>query len=79
MALLDRLIEITELKGYWTLQAQTMIENKASKALCEKAGFRVVGYRERYGHIDGIWHDVTLLERRSKFAGGKGLPTISCS
>ena len=43
-----------------------------------KAGFREVGIRERYGHIDGVWHDVVLLERRSVQTGGPGLPTRSC-
>jgi len=55
-----------------------MAENKASRALLSGAGFREVGRRERYGHIDGIWHDVILFERRSAVAGGPGLPTHSC-
>jgi len=46
--------------------------------LHKKAGFREVGYRERYGHVDGTWHDVMLLERRSRVTGGEGLPTRTC-
>lgn len=55
-----------------------MAENAASVALHLASGFRQVGYRERYGHLNGVWHDVILLERRSAHAGGPGLPTKSC-
>ncbi|MET0967519.1 MAG: N-acetyltransferase, partial [Nakamurella sp.] len=34
-------------------------------ALHERAGFRVVGTRERLGQMNGRWRDVVLLERRS--------------
>ena len=78
MALLARLIADTEAAGYWTLQAQIMAGNHASRALHRKSGFREVGHRERYGHIDGVWHDVILLERRSLRAGGPDLPTRTC-
>ncbi len=77
-ALLARLITISEADGYWTLQGQVMDGNAASRALLRAAGFREVGRRERYGHIDGDWRDVILLERRSTLAGGPGLPTHSC-
>jgi phosphinothricin acetyltransferase len=33
--------------------------------LHERAGFRVVGRRERLGRMRGEWRDVLLLERRS--------------
>lgn len=69
---------MTEAEGYWTLQAQIMTGNTASRALHACAGFREVGIRERYGHLDGVWHDVALLERRSEKAGGSGLPTRTC-
>ena len=49
-----------------------------SIALHRKCGFREVGCRERYGHLDGVWHDVFLFERRSARAGGPGLPTRTC-
>ena len=40
-------------------------ENVPSIRLHERAGFRVVGRRERLGKLDGVWRDVLLLERRS--------------
>jgi L-amino acid N-acyltransferase YncA len=64
-ALLDALIASTEAQGLWTLQASIFAENTAAMALHEKAGFRVVGTRERMGRHRGRWRDVLLLERRS--------------
>ena len=60
------------------MQAQVIEGNRASRALLVSCGFREVGRRERYGHIDQVWHDVVMLERRSHRAGGPGLPTRTC-
>ncbi len=76
--MLERLIALSEADGYWTLQAQIIAANEASLALHRKGGFRDVGVRERYGHIEDAWHDVVLLERRSNRTGGADLPTRSC-
>ncbi len=77
--LLNALIAASEDEAYWTLQAQIIAGNAASRALHLKCGFREVGYRERYGHIDDVWHDVVLMERRSAETGGPDLPTRTCS
>ncbi|TDB72837.1 GNAT family N-acetyltransferase [Micromonospora sp. KC723] len=63
--LLDALIASTEAAGIWTIQAGVFGENTASLALHERAGFRVIGVRERVGRHHGRWCDVILLERRS--------------
>ena len=55
-----------------------MTANLPSVALHRKCGFREVGCRERYSHLDGLWHDVLLFERRSTHTGGPGLPTRGC-
>jgi phosphinothricin acetyltransferase len=68
-ALLDALIDSSEANGIWTLQGATIAENKASLALQERCGFRVIGRRERIGKLAGIWHDTILTERRSKKVG----------
>ncbi|HZF88927.1 GNAT family N-acetyltransferase [Streptomyces sp.] len=64
-ALLKALIESTEAAGIWTIQSGVFPENTASLALHERAGFRVIGTRERIGRHHGRWRDVVLLERRS--------------
>ena len=68
-ALLERLVTASEAAGLWTLQAGLFSENEGSLRLHERAGFRVVGRRERLGKLDGRWRDVLLLERRSARAG----------
>jgi phosphinothricin acetyltransferase len=64
-ALLDQLIASTEAAGIWTIQSGIFPENATSLALHERAGFRVVGIRERLGCHHGRWRDVVLIERRS--------------
>jgi phosphinothricin acetyltransferase len=63
--LLDTLIASTEAAGVWTIQSGIFPDNTASLALHQRAGFRVIGTRERIGRHHGIWRDVLLLERRS--------------
>jgi L-amino acid N-acyltransferase YncA len=67
--LLDALIESTETAGIWTIQSAVFPENAASLALHARAGFRVVGTRERIGRHHGTWRDVVLIERRSPKIG----------
>ncbi|UQX01872.1 GNAT family N-acetyltransferase [Streptomyces sp. RerS4] len=64
-ALLNALIASTEAAGIWTIQSGIFPENTASLALHERAGFRIIGTRERIGRHHGTWRDVVLLERRS--------------
>jgi L-amino acid N-acyltransferase YncA len=69
-SLLEHLIKLSEENGFWTLQSGIIKENTASIELHRKCGFRVIGIREKVGRIDnGIWHDVVLMERRSKVVG----------
>ena len=69
-ALLQALVAESEAAGIWTLQAGIFPENKASIALHESCGFRIVGTRERIGKMHtGQWRDTMLLERRSSTVG----------
>ncbi|AYA36920.1 N-acetyltransferase family protein [Hymenobacter oligotrophus] len=72
LLLLRALVQASESNGIWTLQAGILPENTASLALHAKAGFRVVGYRERLGQLHGVWRNVVLLERRSAVVGTAG-------
>lgn len=65
-ALLDALVRASEAAGCWSLQAGVLVENAASLAVHERAGFRRIGIQERLGQDrHGRWRDVVLLERRS--------------
>ena len=68
-ALLAALIGSSEAAGIWTIQSSVFPENTASVRLHQKAGFRVIGTRERIACHHGRWRDTVLLERRSKVAG----------
>jgi L-amino acid N-acyltransferase YncA len=72
--LLAALIERSEARNVWTLQAGIFPENKASIALHEGLAFEVVGTRRRlgkmtFGPLNSQWRDVLLLERRSSRVG----------
>ncbi len=69
-ALLTNLINLSEKDGVWTLQSGIIKENLASIALHKSCGFREIGVRERISKMsNGVWHDVVLMERRSKTVG----------
>ncbi len=67
--LLERLVEASVAAGFWTLQAGIFPENTGSLSLHERAGFRMIGRRERIGQMHGQWRDTVLLERRSTAVG----------
>jgi phosphinothricin acetyltransferase len=73
-ALLAGLATSTETAGIWTIQAGIFPENAASLRLHEKAGFRIIGTRQRvgkmtYGPLADQWRDVIMIERRSTVTG----------
>lgn len=68
-ALLQALIGASEENDFWTLTAGIFPENQASMRLHEKHGFRLVGYRERIGKMEGRWRNTIMLERRSRKVG----------
>ncbi|MDR7085904.1 L-amino acid N-acyltransferase YncA [Aeromicrobium panaciterrae] len=66
-ALVRHQVAAAEVAGLWTLQTSIFPENIASLAIHHAAGFRDVGRRERIAHLDGVWRDTILLERRAGF------------
>ncbi len=68
-ALLAALIGSAEDAGIWTIQSGVVPEITQCLALHERAGFRVVGVRQRVGRHHGRWRDTVLIERRSSVEG----------
>ena len=64
LLLLQALVAAAERAGVWTIQSSLFPENAASLALHARAGFRVVGTRERIARQHGRWRDTVLVERR---------------
>lgn len=67
--LLDELVKESEANNLWTLQSGIFPENTGSIKVHEKCGFRIIGYRERIGKMNGVWRDNLILERRSQTVG----------
>lgn len=67
--LMRALVEASEEVGVWMLQSAIFPENKASIALHERFGFRILGRRERVAKLHGVWRDTVLMERRSGVVG----------
>jgi len=63
-ALMRALADAAAAAGIWTIQTSVFPENPASVALHERAGFRIVGRRERIAELDGVWRDTLFLELR---------------
>jgi len=67
--LLKCIVTNSEKEGIWTLQAGVFRENEASIQLHKKVGFREIGYREKVGKLNNVWHDNVIMEKRSKTIG----------
>lgn len=67
--LMEKAIKESEANGIWTLQSGMFTENEATIALHKMFGFRIIGYREKIGKLNGVWKDNLLMERRSKVVG----------
>jgi L-amino acid N-acyltransferase YncA len=59
---LSQLIQECEQAGFWKLVSRIFVENAASRALHLAVGFREVGVYEKHGQLEGIWHDVVIVE-----------------
>lgn len=64
-ALLADLIAKADRSGIWTIVASIFPENEASVYIHQKAGFQLVGTRQKIAQMHGEWRDVVWLERRS--------------
>ena len=62
-AALEGLCQAYAERGFWKLVSRIFPENRASVALHERCGFRVVGVYRRHGKLDGAWRDCVIVER----------------
>jgi L-amino acid N-acyltransferase YncA len=60
---LDGLAEAAVAAGLRKLVSRVFVENVASRRLLARKGFREVGVYRRHGLLDGVWHDVVIVER----------------
>ena len=60
---LEGLIAAAAAAGLWKLVSRIFVENTASRRLVGALGFREVGIYEKHGQLDGVWRDVTIVEK----------------
>ena len=60
---LEALFRACEDRGFWKLVSRIFPENRASLALHERTGFRVVGVYHRHGKVGGVWRDCVIVEK----------------
>lgn len=60
--LLAALIERAKALKFTKLVSRIFTFNHASRALCQKLGFREVGVYEAHGQLNGQWLDVVIVE-----------------
>ena len=69
LGLLTALVTASEAAGIWTLHSSIHADNTVSQRMHERAGFRVIGRRERIALRPDGWADTILMERRSRVVG----------
>jgi L-amino acid N-acyltransferase YncA len=67
-ALLEALIGSTEAAGIWTIQTGIFPENTISLRLHERVGSALLAPASAWA-ANGVWRQVTFLERRSAVTG----------
>lgn len=62
-ALMAAFVSACATAGLTKILSRIFPENKASRALCARHGFREVGTYEKHAKLDGVWRDVVIVER----------------
>lgn len=66
--MLEAMNNLSEKLGIWTLTASIFEENIGSVKCHERAGYKILGLRERIAKRQGKWHSTYFMERRSACA-----------
>lgn len=64
-ALYQRLFELIEKQGYYTIYALITYSHESSVSLHKKFGFTEVGVYQKTGYKMGKWWDLLVMEKRS--------------
>jgi phosphinothricin acetyltransferase len=57
------LLKEAEAAGFHKLTSRVFATNTRSLALLASLGFRQVGLHEKHAPLDGVWHDVLVVEK----------------
>ncbi len=65
-ALMPVFLRALEAAGFWKVLSRLFPENGASRALCNRFGFREVGVYRQHAQLDGVWRDVVICGAAAK-------------
>ncbi|MHA7634908.1 arsinothricin resistance N-acetyltransferase ArsN1 family A [Corallococcus sp. M7] len=60
---MEALLREAEAAGFHKLTSRVFATNLRSRALLKRLGFREVGVHEKHAPLDGVWHDIVVVER----------------
>ena len=60
---MEALLREAESAGFHKLTSRVFATNMRSRALLKRLGFREVGVHEKHAPLDGVWHDVVVVEK----------------
>lgn len=60
---LQALLKEAEAAGFHKLTSRVFAANVRSRALLGRLGFREVGVHEKHAPLEGVWHDVVVVEK----------------
>lgn len=66
LIMLEAMNLLSEKLGIWTMTASIFEENKASIVCHERAGYKILGLRERIAQREDKWYSIYFMERRSE-------------
>ena len=56
------LVDASRAGGLWKLMSRIFPENRASRSLMARMGFKEIGVHEKHGKLDGVWKDCVIVE-----------------
>ena len=60
---LQALLTAAEAAGFHKLTSRVFATNATSRDMLTKLGFREVGLHQKHARLDGVWHDIVVVER----------------
>jgi len=60
---IQALLDAAEAAGFHKLTSRVFATNTRSRAMLASLGFREVGLHEKHAPLDGVWHDIVIVEK----------------
>jgi L-amino acid N-acyltransferase YncA len=60
---IEALLRAVEAAGFHKLTSRVFANNTRSRAMLASLGFREVGIHEKHAPLEGVWHDIVIVEK----------------